>query len=393
MGSGNFKIIPPHVLPSPFLLVDSNISSSNVTENDYPAYNPATAYTTVGDRVIVVSPTSAITISAARPCVVTWTGHSLPDKTAIELSTSGSLPTELSSTKVYYTSNATANTFKLSETPGGQEIDTSSTGTGAHSATADRHDVYELLAATTAGQHPALFPAKWVRVGATNRWRMFDSSSSSQTSWVGSIDVTLVANVGRITALQLLNTRTDTAQVIVTDAVDGVVYNKTLMGRETSGIITPSSWFFDPVEFKEEFDFTDLPIFYSDTTIRVILSNPGNQVLCGVCMPGTVYSPGYTQNGYTIGIEDYGIKITDEFGNATLLERGFSKEVDMTVLIDNIQLDKLHRVLQKIRATPVVFVGTSTYGSTALFGYYERYSTLARYSTYSVLSIETRGLV
>lgn len=65
-----------------------------------------------------------VTITEANPGVVTLAGHAIPDGTAVELHTTGTLPTNLAQNTKYYTKAAAANTFELSLTSGGASINT-----------------------------------------------------------------------------------------------------------------------------------------------------------------------------------------------------------------------------------------------------------------------------
>lgn len=84
------------------------------------------------------SPESEVTISNASPGVVTWNGHGLVAGQPVVFSTTGALPTGLTAGTIYYvvSGGLTANTFSVAATPGGTAIDTSSAGSGTHTAVA-----------------------------------------------------------------------------------------------------------------------------------------------------------------------------------------------------------------------------------------------------------------
>lgn len=75
-------------------------------------------------------------ISNASPAVFTKTGHGLAVDYPIRLTTTGSLPTGLTNSTVYFVKTVPdADTFTVSATVGGAEINTSSAGSGTHSMT------------------------------------------------------------------------------------------------------------------------------------------------------------------------------------------------------------------------------------------------------------------
>jgi len=81
--------------------------------------------------------TSTVTITNASPCVITYTGHGLTANAPITFTTTGGLPTGIIAGQTYYLASigaAGTNTFNISATPGGALINTSSAGSGTHTA-------------------------------------------------------------------------------------------------------------------------------------------------------------------------------------------------------------------------------------------------------------------
>ena len=83
-----------------------------------------------------VSATSTVTISNASPAVISWSSHGLSVNQALRFSTTGGLPTGLSTTTTYYVIAAGfgANSFEVSATQGGSAVNTSSAGSGTQTA-------------------------------------------------------------------------------------------------------------------------------------------------------------------------------------------------------------------------------------------------------------------
>ena len=83
-------------------------------------------------------PTSAVTITVGTPGVVTWNNHGLAAGQPVVFTTTGTLPTGLTSGTVYYVvaTGLTANSFSVSATAGGLAIDTTGAGSGTHTASA-----------------------------------------------------------------------------------------------------------------------------------------------------------------------------------------------------------------------------------------------------------------
>ena len=91
--------------------------------------------------------TTEVTITIASPGVVTFV-TAIPDNTAIQLLTTGALPTGLVPGTVYYVVNASGNTCNLAATAGGTPIVTSGTQSGTHYLSTRGINVVNLAYAT-----------------------------------------------------------------------------------------------------------------------------------------------------------------------------------------------------------------------------------------------------
>ena len=77
---------------------------------------------------------ATVTITNASPGVVTWTGHTLVVGDGVKFTTDGALPTGLVAGTAYFVSSVASNTFQVSAVPGGTAVNTSSAGSGTHTA-------------------------------------------------------------------------------------------------------------------------------------------------------------------------------------------------------------------------------------------------------------------
>jgi hypothetical protein len=84
-----------------------------------------------------ISPAAAtVTMTIASPTVITWTGHGLSAGSPVYFTTTGTLPTGISSYTTYYVVSPAANTFQIAATPGGTPITTTGTQSGVQTANA-----------------------------------------------------------------------------------------------------------------------------------------------------------------------------------------------------------------------------------------------------------------
>ena len=223
-------------------------------------------------------------------------------------------------------------------------------------------------------------------------------SITSQTSNTTSI-ANVFATTGRIDSVALLNINAASVTITQTDATDGVVYDKTTSLVADSGIQDWFAYLFEPIIRVTDSVATDL-LPYANSTISVTLTDTGNTVLCGGMVLGLSKDISYKVNNSPtgiaasakVGIQDYSIKQRDTFGNYTILQRAFNKKADFTVYIENSAVDSVVNLLSDYRATPTVYVGSSSFGSTIIYGFYKDFSVDIAYPTKSVCTISLEGL-
>lgn len=233
------------------------------------------------------------------------------------------------------------------------------------------HHEYESLANSNTG-HALSDAAWWLDLGYNRKWRMFDLSNSTQSSNADEIDVTIQVD-GRANAVSLLNIAADTVQIIATTVSDGEIYNQTFDLTSDSGVNNWYDYFFEPIIRIGDLVISDLPI-YANPAIQVIASAAGSTVRIGTMIVGQSIYLGVTVYGARVGIQDYSRKVTDDFGNWTIVERAFSKKADYKVWMDNAKIDATAAFLATIRATPCVFKGDGNYTALYIFGFFKDWS-------------------
>ena len=99
----------------------------------YPLHN-SPAFDLFRDTAIIKS--ANVTMTIASPCVVTWNSHGLSANQPIVFTVSGgALPTGLTAGTTYYVKYVDANTFNVSASAGGANINTSGSQSGTHACT------------------------------------------------------------------------------------------------------------------------------------------------------------------------------------------------------------------------------------------------------------------
>lgn len=253
------------------------------------------------------------------------------------------------------------------------------------------HKIYESLQASNLNKNPTTEPLWWVEVSPTNRWKVFDTSNSTQTKQSTSISYTLAAGVA-IDSISILNISfASSIRIRLVDPTFGTVYDKTT--DVSAKISAPEwwQWFFGLRVAPTLSVATDLPSF--PTANLIIDITGGTDLAIGVILFGQSRTIGLgIQTGANVGIVDYSRKEANDFGDTVLVQRAFSKraQFDMTLLAD--EVDGAVSFLSAIRAVPCLWIGSEKYEATVLYGYYKTFNILISYPTFSDCSLEIEGL-
>ena len=256
------------------------------------------------------------------------------------------------------------------------------------------HKIYERIVIGAGTTPPNLDQVNWLDSGYTNRYRMFDNIISSVSGRTGGIEFTLTPNQ-IVNGIVLLNVNASTVRVVMTDPVDGVVYDRTKELRSSSNVIDYFSYFFAPLVNLGDLDtaiFLDLPN-KPTATITVYVSSGAGLVEVGEVVYGVQSFVGRTNYGTAIGIKSYSRKEVDEFGKVTVIKRKNSKYADYDVDIDNVNLANVQRLFADIDSVPCVFIGNPEMEELIVYGFYSDFKATISFPTVSKCTLRVEGLI
>lgn len=260
------------------------------------------------------------------------------------------------------------------------------------------HKRYEALQAVPADINPdtdTTEPPYWLELGATNRWKVFDKVIADKTTTAGTtITYTLGAFGKPASAVSVFGLNGETAQLVVTDATDGEVYNQTITLVDNGLVVNGYTYFFEPFRVRTEATFENIPPYadaeYALTVTGTLLDLPE----IGEIVLGSEYTLGSTTYGTSVGIEDFSVKERDQFGRAFLVERPFAKLVDFDFVINTRESRRTATLLEEVRATPAVYFAdrdTDQFGTT-VYGFYRNFSINLNSPSISNVTLEVEGL-
>jgi hypothetical protein len=257
-----------------------------------------------------------------------------------------------------------------------------------------QHKIYNRITSGGGTTTPDLDLTHWSDLGATNKYRMFDNTISSVSSRTGGIQFTLTPSQV-VNSIALLNVNASTVRVVMTDPVDGVVYDQTKELRSSSEVTDYYSYFFAPLVSLTDLNtavFLDLPS-KPTATITVYISSGAALVEVGEVVYGIQSVIGRTNYGTAIGIKSYSRKDIDEFGKVTVVKRKNSKYCEYDVDIDNTNLVFVQRLFQDIDSVPCVFIGNPDMEELIVYGFYSDFKSTISFPTVSKCTLRVEGLI
>ena len=378
------------VLP-PLEMTEARLTSSTAAEPGVgeAAWASGTTYA-AGDKVILGSPSSTVTITIASPGVVSWASNGLPNGTPVVLTTTGALPTGLTAGRIYYVINRAAGTFQLSATLDGAPIVTTGSQSGTHTATAQIHRKYESQVGSNTGNPPAIDDgSKWLDVGPTNRWAMFDLLRNTAT--IVASPLTVVITPGqRIDAIGLVGLVADSVTVSV--SVSGSPVYSVTRNLSTRNVASWRDYFFEPFSTAPSLALFDLPP-YTNGVITVTLTRSTGMVSCGGLLVGTSVYLGQTQYDAVSDALNFSRIERNFAGEASLTPRRTVPKVIARVMTPKGIVNKVREVRTDLNAVPALWSGLDDadhpyFEAVLILGIYKQFSINLDFPEHALTTVE-----
>lgn len=221
------------------------------------------------------------------------------------------------------------------------------------------HKVYEcIVTSITGGDAPNISLTravpKWIEVGATNRWSMFDLLRSSASTSESDINVVLTLTTS-IDSIAVLGTSgISSVRVIATSGVS-TVYDKVL-SLSSRLTLTWTGYFFGELASKTTVIAFDLPSEYSNLVLNITALGSGTRKI-GALVVGKSSYVGKLLKGATIDSLNFSTIDRDVFGNAILVPRRSVPKTNQRIYIDKSDLTTVHKLRDSLDAIPAVWSG------------------------------------
>jgi hypothetical protein len=151
-------------------------------------------------------------------------------------------------------------------------------------------------------------------------------------------------------------------------------------------------WTFGERREQNDFFALDLPS-YPTAKVRLDFEAANNAGI-GVILVGQQRKIGMgIKQGVRMSILDYSRKGTNEWGEAELQKRGFSRTRTLELQCENNEVDNLDRLLSDLRATPAFWILSGRYRRANVYGKYNSFDIGIVYDRYSEVSLNLEGLL
>lgn len=230
---------------------------------------------------------------------------------------------------------------------------------------------------------------KWLEIGSTNRWAMFDDSVGVGTTLASPL--TVVLQPGLITSLAALELAGTTIDVSYKDEPGGTEVYTASKALDATLIYDWASYFFEEFAQLTEWVLDDLPAYLNP---EITITITGGTVECGELKFGRDYELGPVEMGATVGIKDYSVKTTDAFGRTTMVVRATAKTAQGRLLLADGTMSRVYALLTRVHATNCVWVGEEgdAFGPLTLYGPYTDFSIEVIDEETSYCSFQLEGL-
>jgi len=385
----------------PIEITDAILTGSSLAEDDYDEFAMNDTYAE-GDLIMVAEGLEVLTLDVA-PATDWDPGDIITGQSSSETSVAVLKITSLT----YYVRERTG-TYTLGEIVGVTGTAPKLADQGlAHptvtESTDNVHKIYESVSDSNTLNYPPLDVLEtvpnWLDLGYDNTWKAFDEIINSQSQYNGVFTYQFTPGqiIDSIAFMNLENIAS--IRVVSTDPIEGVVYDytKELVSTSISGVSAVVDWytyFFSTILYIDALALTDLPPYYA-AVIDVTITYIGDESIAkvGEIVLGLQANFGDTLYAPAIGIHDYSIKDTDDFGNSIITERPYSRTMDCDVKVLNADIAEVNRLLIGYRTQPLVWIGSESYQSLIVYGYFRDYSIVIAYPAYAICTIEIEGLI
>jgi hypothetical protein len=238
--------------------------------------------------------------------------------------------------------------------------------------------------------NPTLTPLKWQDLGYANKYKCLDDSLSSQTESNSNIEMSFL--LSKVDSIYLFNLVASSVDILVTSQDGLTTYYDDNVSLESKDGGTFYNYFFNDFIYETK-AFFDIPIAAIDVKVSITFNTLNGVAKIGNIVIGRANYLGGTNFGASIGSIDFSKKTTNENGETYIEEGAYKRRNQLTITTESGLTDRVVRLLDMYRATPIVFAGTESFKETIVYGIYKTYDMVVSTPTISKLSLKYESLI
>lgn len=276
-----------------------------------------------------------------------------------------------------------------------------------------RHEIYQRITDGVSLLPPESDPANWVLLGPNRRWSMFDTNINTRSvgdasglvvklrpglcNGLALLDLVGVRNATIVCRYQAPGvpdsdstrpySRGIQLRTLVTNGAVQLIYEVKLEYRNVSDW---QSFFVEPYEIMSDVfvSFQARP----DMEIEISIADPSPKI--GSLVVGNFVELGQVQLGIRSGIEDYSSYETNQFGESKIVERGFLKTSNYSIVVPRWAIPRAHSTLAAVRGRQTVFIASDDYQltPTTVFGRCRNFEMALDFPSEAIFSVEVQGV-
>lgn len=258
----------------------------------------------------------------------------------------------------------------------------------------DSHGLYQAAASTRSNPviGSGLTPPSWVKVSATNKYKMFDYSINTASSSIGDIQLLPAQTATTLSMYGMSNVASVNIIVKENSSSGAEIYN------ETKDLTLPT-----PVDdmianealYRSKVMFSDLPVF-ANPWINIVINraDTAENWSIGDIAIGNARTMGVVVYQSSTSRTSYDSVETDDFGNETIISRPSAEYTTFELSLQPIYADYVERILKDSLNKPRVYIGDKGNNEKLFtFGYYERSPVTYVSPSLCETTLKVRGLV
>lgn len=223
------------------------------------------------------------------------------------------------------------------------------------------HRVYESLVASNTNHDPTDISNLigttpwWLDVGATNRWKMFDDQTASQT--VAATTMTVTLEPGSFNGFALLGLSAETITATVTELAGSTTLYSYTGDLENSAPDDYYEFFFGAFSPQTDFIVDGLDA-YATMRLVVTLTVTTGDVKCGMLQVGDLRPLGLTQYGAKAKPKTYSYIKVNEYGENEIVRRKKATDLSCTAWLKVEEADSVNNTLGDLLDVPCLWIAS-----------------------------------